>query len=251
MLKGLLVAFGLGATSVAFGVLLQNLHLKPRTFSGTVRSRDGSPVANASIHHTGNRRSVDRTHEYGRFAFVTDAPAVVVRKAGFQSVFLRLPEAGAELAVIAEQDSGRMFPVCVQGKPWGLADFMAEFRFPRIRGVKATKQSNDVDYGARSYFVTTSSGRYGIQHGGGPMWGGMIPLDDYVWKSTAYQETTYLVDDRTVIDARGVLTDGRHWRQLGHSGESARYEVADESVARTLDRVLDGACLKPAVARSH
>jgi hypothetical protein len=117
-------------------------------------------------------------------------------------------------------------------------------QFPRTSGVKARRQGQDVDYGARSYYIDTKQGPKGITHGSGLLWSFGTPLDRDVWRSVKYEEVTFDVGGLTIIDARGQLPNGNRWRNLGKFGESASYSDMDEATAKTLDRFLDGACLK-------
>ena len=111
---------------------------------------------------------------------------------------------------------------------------------------KETKQGQDVDYGVRSYYIDTDLGPKGIRHGSGPMWSFGTPIDQDVWQSVTYEEIDYDFGDRTIRDSRGQVQNGNRWRYLGMFGESASYSKMEEVAAKTLDRVLDGACVKPA-----
>jgi hypothetical protein len=130
---------------------------------------------------------------------------------------------------------------CVSLKYFGSA-----FCLPKIRGVKISKQGNDVDYGCRSFWIATPGGKVAVQHGSGPMWGNGLPFNEDVWASTEYNETAY--QDREgvlVVDARGKTADGKCWRVLGHAFETVSYRRLTAQDAAVLDRVIDGACVKP------
>ena len=132
-------------------------------------------------------------------------------------------------------------PGCVFLKYFGNA-----FCLPKVRGVHVSKQGNDVDYGYRSFWIATPEGKVGVQHGSGPLWGSGFPFDQDVWSAAAYRETSY--QDREgflITDARGETTDGKHWRVLGHAFETVSYRGVSAQDAAVLDRVIDGACIKP------
>jgi hypothetical protein len=96
----------------------------------------------------------------------------------------------------------------------------------------------------RNYYVKTNRGPQGIRHGSGPMWSFGTPSDLDVWRSVKYEAVMYKVADWSIIDARGQFGNGNRWRNLVTFGESASYSDVDEETAKTLDRFLDGACLK-------
>ena len=139
----------------------------------------------------------------------------------------------------------QLLPTCSNtGRYDGIDGWGASFQFPRTSGVKASRQGQDIDYGARNYYVETKQGPKGIRHGSGPLWSFGTPLDQDVWRSVKYEEATYDVAGLMIIDARGQLPNGNRWRNLGKFGESASYSNIDEATAKILDQFLDGACLK-------
>lgn len=123
------------------------------------------------------------------------------------------------------------------GEPGGL------LRFPRVAGVKASRQGRDIDYTSRAYFVKTKAGPQSILHGQGSTWTLGAPADRIVWSSVEYEETLYDRKGTFFLDARGKFPNGLRWRYLGTIGESATYDNANEASARVLDQVLDGACV--------
>jgi hypothetical protein len=203
-------------------------------------------VAEASIDHA-NDRQVHQTDKEGRFVLDTRAPALVIRKTGFRSELVRTKDATGVRVTLQKLSETRVFPKCSSnGRYVGIEGWQASFQFPEISGIKASKQIRDSDYGARNYYTDA---RNGIRHGSGPMWSTGVPLDHDVWRSVKYEEVTFDVGGQTIIDARGELPDGTRWRSLGRLGESASYSDADETSAASLDRFLDGACLKSTVRR--
>lgn len=218
---------------------------QPRHISGVVLDPTGEPVAEAHIDHTNDRRQLHQTDSEGRFELDTNAPAVVIRKAGFRSELLRTQDAAEVRVTLQKLPEGWSFPNCPStGRYYGIDGWQAAFRFPGLPGIKASRQGHDVDYGVRSYFVRTKQGRTGITHGSGPMWSFGLPEDRDVWESVHLEEVTIKAGGWVIVDARGQFANGNRWRNLGKFGESASYSAGDEVTARTLDRLLDGACLK-------
>lgn len=212
---------------------------------GTVVDPDGKPVPEAHIDYSNDSRQLHQTDTNGGFELDTQAPAIVIRKAGFQSEWLRMQDA-TELRVILRKLTGtRTFPSCpVTGQFEGINGWGASFQFLKVPGVTAGKQGRDADYGARSYYINASQGPKAIMHGSGPMWSFGTPTDQDVWRSVTYEEITYDFGGFQVMDARGQFQNGNRWRYLGKFGESASYSDVDEVTAKALDKFLDGACIK-------
>jgi hypothetical protein len=211
----------------------------------TVLDKDGKPIVEASIDHSNDRRRAHLTDSGGRFELDTRAPIIVVRKAGFQSALVRTQDVTEPRVILEKLRENRPFPVCSNtGQYDSLDGWGASFQFRRIVGVKASRQGQDIDYGIRSYYVDTKQGPKGIRHGSGLLWTSGLPSDLDLWRSVKYDEVTYDVGRLMIIDARGQLPNGTWWRNLGKFGESASYSDLDEETAKTLDKFLDGACLK-------
>jgi len=229
----------------------QNVLLpQARHINGVVIDAGGKPVVDARIDHTDDRRQAHQTDSVGRFEVDTRAPVLVVRKAGFQSELVRTQGATESRITLQRLTESRRFPTCSNtGQYDGIDGWGASFQFLRNSGVKASRQSSDIDYGARNYYVETKEGPKGIRHGSGPMWSFGTPLDQDVWRSVKYEEATYDAGDVMIIDARGQLSNGNRWRNLSKFGESASYFNLDEATAKVLDQFLDGACLKSAPRR--
>jgi hypothetical protein len=227
---------------------LQSLLLpEARHISGVVVDAQGKPVADASLDHTNDNRHAYQTDAAGRFQLDTRAPAVVIRKPGYQSALVRTQGPDELRITLQQSDRPRAFPTCSNtGRYLGMEGWGARFQFPQVPGVKAGPQVKDIDYGARNYYVGRARGSKGIVQGSGPLWSFGIPLDQDVWRSVAFEEIVFDDDGLTIIDTRGQFASGKRWRQLGKFAETAAYSDVDEATAKTLDRFLDGACLKPA-----
>jgi hypothetical protein len=217
-----------------------------RHILGTVVDSEGKPIAEARIDHSNDRRQIHQTDSGGRFKLDTRAPTFVVRKTGFRSELVRTQDATEPRVTLQKLSEKRPFPTCSNtGTYDGIDGWGATIQFPRDADVKAARQIQDIDHGVRSYYVDTESGSKGARHGSGPMWSFGTPLDRDVWRSVGYEEIAYDVGGQTIVDARGQLPNGQRWRYLGKFGESASYTDVDEATAKTLDRFLDGACLRP------
>jgi hypothetical protein len=218
---------------------------QPRHIVGLVLDSEGKPVSEAYIDHSGDRPWSHQTDSESRFVLDTRAPAFVIRKPGFHSELVRTQDA-EELRITLRKLDGKLFPRCpTAGSYVGIEGWESVLRFIPVRGVEVSRQGRDIDYGARSYYIKIKSGAQGITHGSGPMWSFGLPRVQYVWRSVRYDEVTYDLGRRTVIDARGQLPDGLRWRSLGMFGESASYYDVDPVSAAVLDKFLDGACAKP------
>jgi hypothetical protein len=184
---------------------LQDLLLpQARHIAGVVVDPEGKPVVEARVDHSNDRRQAHQTDPEGRFELDTRAPILVVRKAGFRSELVRTQD-GTEVRVTLQKLS-EVFPTCSNtGQYAGIDGWGASLRFPRTSGVKASRQGRDIDYGARSYYVDTKQGHKGIMHGSGPLWSFGTPRDQDVWRSVKYEEVTFDVGGRTIIDARGLI----------------------------------------------
>jgi hypothetical protein len=217
-----------------------------RHIVGIVADSDGKPVAEARIDHANDRRQAHQTDSEGRFELDTDAPSVVISKAGFRSELVRTQDQAEVQVTLQRLTVKQTFPSCSNTIPHvGIDGWGARFEFPVTSGITASRQGQDVDYGVRSYYVDTKSGPKGIRHGSGPMWSFGLPNDQGVWRSVKFQEIAYDFRGLMILDARGQLPNGDYWRYLGKFGESASYFDADQDTANVLDKFLDGACLTP------
>jgi len=216
-----------------------------RTISGLAVDPDGKPISGVRVDHHGNMRQTVSTDPEGRFQLQTKAPAIVLRKTGYRSRFIRTPAAAQVRIVLEPVGSAEMPKFCSAASQCeSIVGWQAEFCFPKVVGVEASPQGRDADYGIRSYIVKTGSGPVGIRHGSGPMWSFGMPVDTDVWKSVEYTEATYVQDELVILDARGRTASGKRWRYLGRFGESASYSDVDEDTSRILDRMLDGMCVR-------
>lgn len=230
--------------SLASFLFLLSARAQQREIVGYVMDTAGNPLAGASIVFAARQDPV--TDADGRFEVNTDAPAIVVRKPGYRSEFVRLDAANVPRITIQKLKETMVFPTCTDGAhSVGIQGWSARFRFRKVRGIITKGQGGDADFGQRFYRVNTPQGEKGISHGAGPTWSFGDPPAQDVWRLRAYGETVYTVEGVTIIDARGELQDGNRWRFLGMFGETVKYSDVDEATAKLLDRFLDNACLAP------
>jgi hypothetical protein len=199
--------------------------------TGLVTDSSGKPVEGAWIDHTGNgkypRWEYSTTPE-GRFDLWTGAPAVVIRKAGYDSVRLMI------------KDQKDPEDVRVVLRPVSAAPA------PKASGEPCKVEShdlNDVDFTATSIGARDKNGkRWAILCGQGFNWSYGVPNNANVWQSVEYSEAMTGVPKLGVVDARGKTPDGKYWRDRGMLGRSCSYWRADESAVALLDTIMDGRC---------
>ena len=212
-----------------------------RRISGVVTDSSGRPIAEASIEHTVPPDKNILSDTFGRFDFTTRAPAVVIRKVGFDSAFVWNKNAES-IRIVLNPNAGAL-PTCPSKPPcktisgWG-----STFCFPSIDGVRVPKQSHDIDYGMQIFSIPSTN--VSIRHGSGDTWSFGVPDDEEVWGSVEYAEKTYMSSGALIVDARGKTEAAKFWRFLGRFGESASYSEADQKSAALLDQVLDGVCIR-------
>ena len=197
----------------ATGLLAQST-LQSRTISGVVVDASGKPVQGARIDH-GDSRTGNLTGAEGRFEFVTTTPAVVVRKTGYQSHFMRTENAVGVQIVL---EPAHPFPACT-------LDAMPKH---------TVKTGEDIDYTSTATIIDTKEGHAAIACGNGPFWSSGIPDDSLVWESVEYSESV-TSDYGGIVDARGKTRDGKYWRYRGIFGSSCSYSKVDQITAAALD----------------
>src|SRR5258708_1054158 len=200
------------------------------TIDGMVTDTSGKALENARIDHTGKnvivvptdlaiKPSPDeiRTDVKGHFRVVTDAPAFVVRKPGFESQRVRVSgDAHVKVTLQRIKSTSR----CKLSVP----------------PVFKTKGGNDVDYTATWFYIETKDGPQGIISGSGPTYSWGAPNDSQVWTSVEYAE---LMLDNGVVDASGHSAGGKYWRSRSIFGAAAQYYNQTRETAEQLDCVMD------------
>jgi hypothetical protein len=217
-------------------ILLPETH----SVSGRVVDPAGDPIAGAHIDHSDVREQEQLfTDELGRFHVETRAPALVVRKHGFNGQIVRTSSPGPVRIVLQRAAS---LPDC-KNACIGLKSSITAFCLPPAPGIQISDQGRMGDSVMREFMVPTVDGLREILFGGGPTWSLGIPYTGDVWESSDYSERAYTVGDSDVIDAHGKTAGGKLWRYVGTFGESASYYEVDPRDAALPDRFLDGACV--------
>jgi hypothetical protein len=213
-----------------------------RTITGRVTDEAGQPVAEAHIDYTGDDVNQFQTDVQGRFILATKAPAVIVRKPGYRSEFVRI--ASNTLVQITLHPEPGNFPICpgttIPETAYGI-DF--DFRFPESKEVVSNRKGVDVDYSTRSYRATATRSSARIGFVTGAMWGGGTPAQSDVWNSVSYEEAIFQVGRVSITSARGEDAKGRRWRYIGRFSEEISYRDADPKTAAIFDKFLDSVCL--------
>jgi hypothetical protein len=216
----------------------------PLQVSGVVVDATGNPIADALVENTDENRKSIKSDAQGEFALITRAPSFVIRKPGFQSVFLRSMNSSS--VRVTMETSKEVLPSCAAQSACKTIDgWQSAFCFPVIPEVKVSEVGRDIDYGQRLFTVKTKSGVKGIRHGAGPLWSVGIPTNEDVWSSVKYSEKTFLAGHSFIVDARGNTAADKYWRSVGTFGESATYYDVDQDTADLLNRVMDGICIRP------
>src|SRR6185437_8622636 len=127
-----------------------------RPVSGVVVDPEGRPVIGAHIDHSDVREDEQLfTDEQGRFHFQTRAPALVVRKRGFDGQLFRTD--GTHPLRIVLQPTARSIPPCTKTcdtlKGPGHA-----FCFPLLPGFHASQQGSYIDSIMRVFTLPTKDG---------------------------------------------------------------------------------------------
>jgi hypothetical protein len=218
----------------------------PIRMTGVVVDSQGQPITGANIDNTGEDPL--QTGSDGRFELKTTAPAMVAWKAGYRSKLQRTQAADVRIEL---QKELRKFPICSPtGSYLGSANLSPSLlQFVNIKGVAATPQEHarESDGFGRYYYLETQPPTMAIMHFSGLTPRVRRPSDPDVWHSIKYEETTFTVGDRTIVDANGEDHNGNRWRSLTVNGELVLYSGADAETAKRLDQVLDSACLASAL----
>ena len=212
---------------------------------------DGNPIPGAWVDYTGDHpQRLPETNTEGRYSFTTQSPAIVVRKAGYWSERLltgSMPD-GETRVVLKKLPAERIMPLCrdlpKNQETIGISGWESVFRFRKVRGIMPSRQGRDVDFGIRTYRRPGAKDQ-AVIHGSGPMWSLGSPNPRNLEPSVAFEEASFKLAGRLIIDARGRLAGGTRWRTLAKFGETASYEKANSEDATLFDRFLDGACFAP------
>ncbi len=194
--------------------------------TGSVVNSAGEPLQGAWIDHTGNnkgQRMLYSTDARGQFELWTGAPAVVIRKGGYESCRLQVQNTRDTESV---HITLRPADVAV-AKPGGSEEPLT-FK---------TYESHDVDYSSTVFAVKNADGQsVSMLCGQGPSWSWGVPSDWDVWRSVEYHEV--MAGDSGLVDAWGKFSSGRYWRYRGVFGRSCSYSDLGAADAELLDRLM-------------
>ena len=213
-----------------------------RPVSAIVVDAAGQPVAGAHADHS-DVAEQERlfTDEKGRLQLRTRAPAIVVRKLGFDGQLIRTDTTGPMRIVLHR--AAASLPAC-KAACLGLSSPYSRLCFPSIPGIEVSEQAGVGNSVSREFLVPTRDGPREILLGGGPAWSLGVPFTSDIWESAEYSEKSYTFDGSQIIDARGKTSAGKLWRYLGRFGESASYYEVDKRDAALPDRFMDGVCIQ-------
>jgi hypothetical protein len=216
----------------------------------TVVDEAGIPISGAMVDYTRDHsQRLTETNANGQYTFTPYSAAIVIRKSGYRSKRLLTDSLnGSPTSVVLDKlPAGRRLPLCRDlptQETIGISGWESSFRFRKIRNIRPSRQGADVDYGIRTYRRADVK-KQAIVHGSGSMWSFGSPDPDYVLSSVEFEEASFEIAGRLIIDARGRFPDGTRWRVLARFGETASCKDASDSDAALFDRFLDGACFAP------
>lgn len=238
---GFKLVFGLGlALSLTTHAGAAGVAATGRPMRGRVVDQSDKPVAGARVELFNSTT----TGPDGRFAVPAGTVGFVIRKAGFESKFVRTRSI-REWTFVLLKVSEPPPPVCSDPTPYvKFARWQGQrFLLPKVAGVSVGPERWDIDYVERTHTAESPRRTLGIAHGLGMSWRSDKPEAAWVWDAVDFRETVHAVDGVEVLAARGVDKQGLRWRVLGTVGEVAIYRDADEGTARLFDQVMDGVCI--------
>jgi hypothetical protein len=240
----LVIGFGIAAPIVAQDGPAKFQLPTPVQVHGVVVDSAGDPIAEVRIDNIALPEDFAKADASGRFEFVARGPSVVFRKSGWTSRLVRVSSSTGNIRVVLER-AGDPPPLrnCGKKEKCGTAP-LGGFCFPKVRGVGAgnwvpTLDTLEQQFSIHSWFGLDRT----MLHGAGPSWGGPQPRVQEIWDSVEFSETERKARGQMVLDARGKTSDGKLWRSIGQSGESAFYYRQEPGDAMLFSRVLDGLCV--------
>lgn len=213
-----------------------------RPVAVTVLDEAGRPLSEARIDHTEAAFGQYVTNEQGQAVLSTTFLAVVVRKAGYRSEFVRLPEQGG-VQVTLHAETPHPFAAC-PGQSLTNASRIA-MRMPVSKEVMHSKKFLLDTTRLHWYRLKKSKDAPQIIYSLGDLAGNGLPETSDIWQAARYSETVRTFQEVLFIDARGEDSEGRRWRVITRPGESITYGFADAAAAATYDKFLDAVCLAP------
>jgi hypothetical protein len=215
----------------------------PIQVRGIVVDSAGDPIPDVRIDHIALTVAFATADSSGHFEFEAKGPSVVFRKNGWTSHLIRVSSSTGEIRVVLDRaNDPTHLPVC--SKRPHCVTTGGIFCLPKIKGVGVGDVPYSIDTVERQFTIASWFGPWRTMiHGTGTAWGGPEPRAQEIWDSVEFSETQRDARGYLVLDARGKTSDGKLWRSIGQSGESAFYYGQDQKDAMLFDRVLDGLCV--------
>jgi hypothetical protein len=216
----------------------------PVQVRGVVVDSAGAPIPGVRIDHLALTEAVALADSIGRFEVEARGPSFVFRKRGWTSHLLRLSSSTEDIRVVLDRASDPApLPACSKKERCGTAP-LGDFCFPKVHGVSNGNTVPRTDTLEQHFIIRSwlEPGRT-MLHGAAPSWGGPEPPTREIWDSIEFSEIQREAHGSLVLDSRGKTSDGKLWRSVGQSGESAFYLGQDPKDAMLFDRVLDGLCV--------
>jgi hypothetical protein len=217
---------------------------------GTVRSNDGTPLADVAI-YVGSDLPKTKTTADGSFVVeITWKGAVIfVAHPGFRPAARPIQSFRERMDIVIEPESLSTWwlPTCLS-KPPASRVFGGVPSLPLPKGVKFRTGSTDIDYRVdRIAFGSWWHPQY-LEFWIGPSAAGPRP-PDYLFKQSKEFSLRYWRSkdmSREGIDARGSDSDGRRWRHVNIGSNGIMYRQASDAAAKFFDGIVDSMCMPTA-----
>lgn len=146
------------------------------------------------------------------------------------------------LVVTAIAQDPNVIPVCNESKN-AKKNIGNRYMLSLPKGA-IVKTGNDIDYSAYSIGFGKRKNRVWLTGIFGPMaTTGMVPKD-LISSSVKVTQRTWKQGKVDVVDAKGMLGNGKYWRYFGQVGESIKYENVSAEAAAYFDSILDTICYR-------
>jgi hypothetical protein len=220
------------------------------TISGTVRSADGTPLANVNI-YVGRDIPETKTAADGtyRFEISWKATSIFVTHPGFRPAARVIHSASERIDILLEPESSSTWwlPACSSEQPAGKI-ISPSHGGPRLllpKGVKYRAASWDIDVQVnRLGFGSWWNTQY-LYFWIGTSAGGPRPPDYMFEQSTEFTLRYWRSQDKSQegVDARGSDSKGQRWRHLNIGSNSIMYRQVSDAAAKFFDEIIDSMCM--------
>ncbi len=222
-----------------------NLNLSGIVWGPDGRPMKGFPVVNEVPGGFPPQRQQTNTDASGHFEFSDSGFVLRFEDPRYRPVALAVEPGGAPVRVKLE-DARRtdwVIPSCEQA-----GGFVGRIGFSALFVLPSGLESNQSDtFGGRTYFISP--------HGGEPADAELListytdqaegESEDFI--SSKWAEQRWIKDSTGAVvglDSRGQRENGEYWRTATFLGrDSADYDVISLSTARSMDQIIDSACI--------